>query len=81
MASVIFFPRVLSILYISNVAVCVSFYLFTDDCDFESVTICGYTQDKTDNFDWTRDYGGTTSSGTGPAVDHTYKTKTGTQSF
>ena len=49
----------------------------TDDCDFESATICQYVQDTTDDFDWTRDFGGTTSTTTGPSVDHTYQTKTG----
>ena len=49
----------------------------SDDCDFESPSICGYTQDTTDNFDWTRQFGGTVSVGTGPTVDHTYKTKSG----
>lgn len=45
-------------------------------CSFEQGT-CGFTQDKTDKFDWTRDNGGTTSSNTGPAVDHTYGTNVG----
>lgn len=49
----------------------------TDTCDFESNTICGYTQDQSDDFDWIRDFGGTSSLGTGPAVDHTYGTKSG----
>lgn len=52
-------------------------FFITDDCDFESKTICGYTQDNTDNFDWTRSFGGTASVGTGPANDHTYGTKSG----
>ena len=47
------------------------------DCDFEDPNLCGYTQDKTDNFDWTRAFNGTRSFGTGPSVDHTYGTKAG----
>ena len=42
------------------------------DCTFESSNLCGYTQDKSDNFDWTRKSGRTSSSGTGPSNDHTY---------
>ncbi|CAH1274186.1 MAMDC2 [Branchiostoma lanceolatum] len=40
-------------------------------CDFESYNICGYTQDRTDDFDWTRRRGSTTTGGTGPSGDHT----------
>lgn len=46
-------------------------------CDFEDTKICGYTQAKTDNFDWTRANGVTTSQGTGPTNDHTYGTAQG----
>lgn len=46
-------------------------------CDFEDSKICGYMQDKSDDFDWTRDNGGTTTQGTGPNADHTYGTKEG----
>ena len=55
-------------------------FMFPVDCDFETVDICGYKQDTTDtaNFDWTRDFGGTRSVGTGPATDHTYGTSNGT---
>ncbi|WAR02785.1 MLRP2-like protein [Mya arenaria] len=49
----------------------------TDDCDFENPTICGYTQDQTDTFDWTRTFGSTVSQNTGPPSDHTYGTKNG----
>ncbi|KAI8512343.1 MAM domain, meprin/A5/mu [Branchiostoma belcheri] len=42
-----------------------------ESCDFESYRICGYTQDRTDDFDWTRRRGSTTISGTGPTGDHT----------
>lgn len=51
--------------------------LIPDNCDFETSNICGYTQDKSDDFDWTRASGGTTSAGTGPSSDHTYGTKAG----
>ena len=46
-------------------------------CDFENPNLCGYTQDKTDVFDWTRGSGQTSSGSTGPINDHTYSTKTG----
>lgn len=39
--------------------------------------MCGWTQDKTDQFDWTPKAGHTTSSGTGPSADHTSGTATG----
>ncbi|XP_071104753.1 MAM and LDL-receptor class A domain-containing protein 1-like [Haliotis cracherodii] len=45
-------------------------------CDFEMDT-CGYTQDKTDNFDWLRHSQGTTSFATGPSGDHTEGTAGG----
>ncbi|XP_071956933.1 MAM and LDL-receptor class A domain-containing protein 1-like [Antedon mediterranea] len=48
----------------------------TERCDFENGD-CGYTQDSTDDFDWTLHSGGTPSQGTGPATDHTYYTKYG----
>ena len=40
-------------------------------------TICGYTQDGTDDFDWTRGSGKTSSTYTGPTFDHTYGTNNG----
>lgn len=46
-------------------------------CTFEQSNICGYTQDKTDVFDWTRKSRGTGTSGTGPSQDHTYGTSRG----
>ena len=49
-------------------------------CTFEASNICRYTQDKTDNFDWSRDTSGTTSLGTGPRTDHTYGTRRGKKS-
>ncbi|XP_070566390.1 MAM and LDL-receptor class A domain-containing protein 1-like [Ptychodera flava] len=46
-------------------------------CSFESSTICGYTQDASDDFDWILDSGGTPSTATGPSIDHTYGTSAG----
>ncbi|XP_035695557.1 MAM and LDL-receptor class A domain-containing protein 1-like [Branchiostoma floridae] len=43
----------------------------TGDCNFESSDICGYTHDRTHDFDWQRHRGSTLSSGTGPSQDHT----------
>nr|XP_054757010.1 MAM and LDL-receptor class A domain-containing protein 2-like [Lytechinus pictus] len=45
-------------------------------CDFE-LDFCGWTQDQTDEFDWTRDAGGTGSSNTGPSYDHSTGTAEG----
>ena len=41
-------------------------------CDFETPFQCGYEQDTDDDFDWRRNNGGTSSSATGPSIDHTY---------
>ena len=48
-------------------------------CHFESPSICGFTQDISgqDVFNWTRHAGPTTSSNTGPQVDHSTGTKAG----
>ncbi|XP_076071096.1 uncharacterized protein LOC143042581 isoform X2 [Mytilus galloprovincialis] len=47
------------------------------NCDFDT-DFCGWNQDNnTDNFDWKRYRGPTTSPTTGPAVDHTTRTKKG----
>ncbi|XP_067654505.1 MAM and LDL-receptor class A domain-containing protein 2-like [Haliotis asinina] len=46
-------------------------------CDFENPSICGYKQDTTDRFDWTRTSHTTSSYGTGPSNDHTYGTSRG----
>ncbi|XP_052272348.1 MAM and LDL-receptor class A domain-containing protein 1-like isoform X2 [Dreissena polymorpha] len=40
------------------------------DCDF-TVDLCSWTQSKTDDFDWERLRGTTSSSNTGPNGDHT----------
>ncbi|BFZ04222.1 hypothetical protein BsWGS_07261 [Bradybaena similaris] len=47
------------------------------DCDFETSSICGYMQDKQDQFDWTWFSGGTQSDDTGPTNDHTLGTSAG----
>lgn len=43
-------------------------------CDFESPSICGWTQDELHDFDWKRLNKKTPSSFlmTGPSYDHTY---------
>ena len=61
----------------SSVYMCISAQTNSLACDFETSQICGYTQDKTDVFDWTRGSGLTSSGSTGPTNDHTYSTTTG----
>ena len=39
-------------------------------CNFET-GLCGWSQDKTDSFDWTRINKASPSTGTGPSSDHT----------
>ncbi|CAF0847412.1 unnamed protein product, partial [Rotaria sordida] len=46
-------------------------------CDFESQDICGYVNDPSGNFNWTRYRGQTSSTSTGPPYDHTTFTKEG----
>lgn len=46
-------------------------------CDFQDAGICQYTQDKDENFDWSRMKGSTSSVSTGPQTDHTYGTLDG----
>eukprot|EP00057_Strongylocentrotus_purpuratus_P029544 XP_011684018.1 PREDICTED: deleted in malignant brain tumors 1 protein-like [Strongylocentrotus purpuratus] len=46
------------------------------ECDFE-VDECGWEQDTSDDFDWTRHNGSTPSFSTGPDVDHTLGTALG----
>ena len=46
-------------------------------CDFETPDICGYINDATGKFNWTRNKGPTTSFDTGPSVDHTLGTALG----
>lgn len=49
-------------------------------CDFES-GLCGWTQDTTDDFDWTSHSGTTDVVGTGPSNDHTLGTSAGKHCF
>lgn len=45
-------------------------------CNFDT-NICGWTQDKRDNFDWSRHRGSTGTAGTGPTNDHNGGNKLG----
>lgn len=49
-------------------------------CNFEK-DLCGYTNVVGDQFDWTRDNGGTPSSTTGPHNDHTTNSPAGLTFF
>ena len=62
---------------IDNIQVIVGSCPTSQFCDFESPDICNYRHDVTANFKWTRNRGGTDSSGTGPSSDHTYQTSEG----
>ena len=42
------------------------------DCDFEKADICGYSQGRNDDFDWTRGQRKTPTASTGPGRDHTF---------
>ena len=47
-------------------------------CTFEASTVCGYsTPEGTKGFKWGRASGATSSTGTGPSNDHTYKSRRG----
>ena len=47
-------------------------------CDFENVVDqCNWTQSTDDDFNWTRDNGGTPTINSGPTRDHTYGTALG----
>ena len=46
------------------------------ECSFD-FDLCGWTQDTTDDFDWTRNSNATSSRGTGPSKDHTDGAVTG----
>ncbi|CAF0741635.1 unnamed protein product, partial [Brachionus calyciflorus] len=48
-----------------------------EECDFEDPSICGYTNDLTGNFNWTRNAGQTDSLSTGPSFDHSTGTSFG----
>lgn len=57
----------------------VYFYVYSSPialCTFDK-DICGFVQDKTDQLDWRRHRGRTTSDGTGPTNDHTTGTSQG----
>ena len=43
-------------------------------CGFENDGMCGWTQDVSDQFDWSKGTGNTTSVYTGPKWDRTYET-------
>ena len=45
-------------------------------CDFQK-DMCGFIQDTSDNFNWTRNKGSTPTSGTGPILDHTLGSRLG----
>ena len=73
-----------SIFFLANrvCKICYIFFISATGCnslpyataDFESGTngLSGYTDDTNDDFDWTRQTGGTLTVGTGPSRDHTY---------
>lgn len=46
------------------------FFEISASCNFEN-GYCGWTQDKTDDFDWMRHANTTGTAGTGPYADHT----------
>lgn len=46
------------------------------ECDFEE-GLCGWTQDNTDQMDWTRHQGPTDTGKTGPKYDHSFMNLTG----
>ena len=46
-------------------------------CDFENADLCGWSQDASDDYDWSRGSGSTATQGTGPPSDHTYHTQYG----
>ena len=51
------------------------------NCNFES-GLCTWTNDQIgDDFDWIRNHGRTTSSGTGPNADHTVNNQNGDYYF
>ncbi|XP_033121015.1 MAM and LDL-receptor class A domain-containing protein 1-like [Anneissia japonica] len=67
------FPESVLITHISFVMnLSSSFFLSSVQCDFEDPSICGFVQDSSDEFDWTRASGSTSSSNTGPSFDRTY---------
>ena len=59
----------------NSIAVLSSFII--GQCDFEN-GMCGYVQERSDNFDWNRRRGPTSSTYTGPSIDNTLKNTLGT---
>jgi len=49
-------------------------YFIPVSCGFENDGMCGWTQDASDQFDWSKGTGNTTSVFTGPKWDRTYET-------
>ena len=43
--------------------------VLSGDCSFDT-DLCGWTNVQGDQFDWTRNRGGTPTGGTGPSGDH-----------
>jgi hypothetical protein len=50
---------------------CLELELDNFTCTFEDPNSCRWTEDLSDDFDWTRNQGYTPSIGTGPTTDHT----------
>lgn len=48
------------------------FYTKAFQCEFEKDDLCGFKQDASDDFDWTRKLKSTPSATTGPIYDHTF---------
>ena len=45
------------------------FFLFLEYCNFDSGSLCDFTQATGDQFDWTLHKGPTSTGGTGPGTD------------
>ncbi|XP_078483559.1 MAM and LDL-receptor class A domain-containing protein 1-like isoform X2 [Ciona intestinalis] len=56
---------------------CEQFETAIHSCDFQDPSICSFTQDNTDDFNWSRRKGATSSVNTGPTTDHTYQSDEG----
>ena len=54
----------------------VHIFCITGTCNFEK-DFCTWTQGIGEDFDWTRRKGSTTTGGTGPTTDHTYRNARG----
>ena len=62
---------------IDDVVVLDSYCPTSKYCDFEDTSMCGWSNGRGDDFEWTRASQGTPSLGTGPATDHTTGTGQG----